>query len=72
MIDSNMFQRLSEVDIMRCILLCTPTVKNSEFEQVWMTHLLNLVDVDSFQPLSDVPLLSCSGLPCFVATIWTK
>ena len=29
----------------------------SKLEQVWMTHLLDLVDLDSFQPLSEVPPL---------------
>jgi hypothetical protein len=27
----------------------------SKLEQVWMHHLFNLVDLDSLQPLSDVP-----------------
>ena len=33
--------------------------KASKLEQVWMTHLFNLMDFDSFQPVTGIPPLGC-------------
>ena len=52
------------------ILLCILTVKEPKLEQVWMTHLFNLMDFDSFQPVTGIPPLGCiagnSLASCFV------
>ena len=67
------------------ILLCIPTFKETscKLEQVWMTHLINLMDFDSFQPVTGVPPLGCvarrflaivvlSWLFIVTKTIWTR
>ena len=44
--------------------------KESKLEQVWMTHLFNLMDFDSFQPVTGIPPLGCIAwnfpASCFV------
>lgn len=54
----------------------------SKLEQVWMHHLFNLVDLDSLQPLSDVPspgwtwefllILTCPCVKLLVAHVSSR